>query len=194
MMTGMRPEFGAAWAFVMLLASGQSLAAGPTPPATVPPQTTASGTASEPTAAASAAPEPVIEVPADNLAPTPSSPLPDINVSQVVTTERRRRFNLIIAGVSTLLAAYTADRLLARDLSQSPVSWVPFAGPWWILSEESSRPNPSGGLQALLVVDGLVQLSGLALTITGTFLRYDRQVLRLTTTPPASLPPSQSPP
>jgi hypothetical protein len=100
----------------------------------------------------------------------------------------------MIAGVSTLLATYTADRLLARDLSQSPVSWVPFVGPWWILSEESSRPNPSGGLQALLVVDGLVQLSGLALTITGTFLRYDRQVLRLTTTPPASLPPSQSPP
>ncbi len=116
----------------------------------------------------------------------------------ILTTERRRRFNLVIAGVSTLLASYTADRLLARDLSQSPVSWVPLVGPWWILSEESSRPNPSQGLQALLVVDGLAQLSGLVLTFVGTFLRYDRVVLRLpkssddpstkSPSPPAALP------
>ncbi len=111
-------------------------------------------------------------------------------VLPILTTERRRRFNLVIAGVSTLLASYTADRLLARDLSQSPVSWVPLVGPWWILSEESSRPNPSRGLQALLVVDGLAQLSGLVLTFVGTFLRYDRVVLRL---PKSSDDPSTSP-
>lgn len=107
--------------------------------------------------------------------PVPPAPL----TIPILTTERRRRYNLLIAGVSTLLAAYTADRLLARDLSQSPVSWVPLVGPWWILHEESLRPNPSPGLQALLVVDGVAQLSGLALTIVGTFLRYDRVVLRL---------------
>jgi hypothetical protein len=188
----MRPGFGVTWAVVTLLASGQSVAE-ETPPAPTAPA--AAGPSPEAARdAASAAPEAAIEVPADNLAPPPAPPLPEINVSPVVTTERRRRFNLIIAGVSTLLATYTADRLLARDLSQSPVSWVPFAGPWWILHEESSRPNPSGGLQALLVVDGLVQLSGLTLAITGTFLRYDRQVLRLTNIPPTSQTPSPSPP
>ncbi len=126
------------------------------------------------------------EAPAVAEATTPDLVLP----TPVISTERRRRFNLIIAGVSTLLAAYTADRLLARDLSQSGASWVPLLGPWWILSEESARPNPSSALQALLVVDGLVQLSGLALTITGTFLRYDRVVLRLPSAPPlrSSLP------
>lgn len=115
---------------------------------------------------------------------TVTSPPAPVSLTPVISIERRRRFNLIIAGVSTLLAAYTADRLLARDLSQSGVGWVPLVGPWWILSEESARPNPSPALQALLVVDGLVQLSGLALTITGTFLRYDRVVLRLPSTAP----------
>ena len=123
--------------------------------------------------------EPTVTVP---VPPLQSGPTP------VVTIERRRRINLIIAGVSTLLASYAADRLLARDLSQSPVSWVPLVGPWWILSEESARPSPSQALQALLVVDGLVQLSGLALAITGTFLRYDRVVLRLPRTQVGPLP------
>lgn len=123
--------------------------------------------------------EPTVPVP---VPPLQSGPTP------VVTIERRRRINLIIAGVSTLLASYAADRLLARDLSQSPVSWVPLVGPWWILSEESARPSPSQALQALLVVDGLVQLSGLALAITGTFLRYDRVVLRLPRTQVGPLP------
>lgn len=143
-------------------------------------------------------------VPLPNLPPSPTGdsglsgetdvtviapPSPTVqNVMPILTTERRRRFNLLIAGVSTLLAAYTADRLLARDLSQSPVSWVPLVGPWWILSEESARPSPSQALQALLVVDGLVQLSGLALAITGTFLRYDRVVLRLPRTQVGPLP------
>jgi hypothetical protein len=123
--------------------------------------------------------EPAVPVPLPQLQPGPTP---------VVTIERRRRINLIIAGVSTLLASYAADRLLARDLSQSPVSWVPLVGPWWILKEESSRPSPSQALQALLVVDGLVQLSGLALAITGTFLRYDRVVLRLPRTQVGPLP------
>lgn len=122
--------------------------------------------------------------------PTVSPPVPQAQpgLTPVVTIERRRRVNLIIAGVSTLLASYAADRLLARDLSQSPVSWVPLVGPWWILSEESARPSPSSALQALLVIDGLVQLSGLALAITGTFLRYDRVVLRLPRTQVGPLP------
>ncbi len=122
--------------------------------------------------------------------PTVTPPLPQVQPgpTPVITTERRRRINLIIAGVSTLLASYAADRLLARDLSQSPVSWVPLIGPWWIISEESARPSPSSALQALLVVDGLVQLSGLALAITGTFLRYDRVVLRLPRTQVGPLP------
>ena len=129
------------------------------------------------------------DVTADGTAMTPPSPAL-VSVVPVLTIERRRRINLIIAGVSTLLAAYTADRLLARDLSQSAVGWVPLVGPWWILSEETARPNPSSALQALLVVDGLVQLSGLVLTITGTFLRYDRVVLRLPAAPPVTLPES----
>ncbi|HNK47291.1 MAG TPA: hypothetical protein PKL17_21085 [Pseudomonadota bacterium] len=145
-------------------------------------------------------------VPLPNLPPSPTGdsglsgetdvtviapPSPTVqNVMPILTTERRRRFNLLIAGVSTLLAAYTADRLLARDLSQSPVSWVPLVGPWWILNEETLRPNPSSGLQALLVVDGIVQLSGLALTFVGTFLRYDRVVLRLPSPSETSLIPA----
>ena len=56
------------------------------------------------------------DVTSDGTAMTPPSPAL-VSVVPVLTIERRRRINLIIAGVSTLLAAYTADRLLARDLS-----------------------------------------------------------------------------
>lgn len=109
---------------------------------------------------------------------------PQLPTSETGTTklsiERKRRINLIIAGVSTLVATYTADRMLARDLSQSYASWVPLVGPWWMLHEEGARPNPNQGLQTLFAIDGLVQLSGLTVAIVGTFLRYDRVVLRLT--------------
>lgn len=97
----------------------------------------------------------------------------------LLTTVKRRRTNLVIAGVSTLLATYMADRMLARDLSQSAASWVPLVGPFWILSEESARPTPNRGWQTLLVIDGVLQLSGLAVAIVGTFLRHDRLVLQL---------------
>ncbi len=176
----MRSDLWAACSFAVLLWPSWTNAAEPpvTPPAKPPATVEAGEGPARPSAADSSEASAVAEVTAPALViPTP-----------VISTERRRRFNLIIAGVSTLLAAYTADRLLARDLSQSGASWVPLVGPWWILSEESARPNPSSALQALLVVDGLVQLSGLALTITGTFLRYDRVVLRLPSTTPLRSP------
>lgn len=83
---------------------------------------------------------------------------------------RQRRYNLVIAGTGLLAATWAADRLLARDLSNSPETWVPLLGPWFLLGEQSGLPLPNRTVQVVLIFDGLIQGAGLTMALLGFVL------------------------
>ena len=87
---------------------------------------------------------------------------------------RWRRYNLVIGGVGLLAATWAADRLLVRDLSVRPETWVPLVGPWFLLAEQSSLAAPNLQNQILLVVDGLLQGAGLTMALLGFVLTTKR--------------------
>lgn len=87
---------------------------------------------------------------------------------------RYRRYNLVIAGTGLLVATWAADRLLARDLSNSPETWVPLLGPWFLLGEQSGLASPNRTVQGLLVIDGLIQGAGLTMALLGFVLTTRR--------------------
>lgn len=87
---------------------------------------------------------------------------------------RYRRYNLVIAGTGLLAATWAADRLLARDLSNSLETWVPLVGPWFLLGEQSGLASPNRTVQTLLVFDGLIQGAGLTMALLGFVLTTKR--------------------
>lgn len=126
------------------------------------------------------------------LPPPPTVSLRSEPETAVPKLQRRRRWNMVLAGGGILASTWAADRLLGNTLSNSPVSWVPLVGPWWIIKEQRTLASPNGTTIALLTIDGLLQLGGLTLGVLGLILRTDRMVLEV----PASvdeygpLPPS----
>lgn len=138
--------------------------------------------------------------PADVPAPVPSPSLspslafsPDALKLSTPKLTYRRRYNLLISGTGVLIATWAADRLLGRDLSESPASWVPLIGPWWLLAEQRQLAAPSSVTSFLLVVDGLLQAGGLTLGILGVTLFKKRMVVALPPVP-ASVPLDAPPP
>lgn len=103
----------------------------------------------------------------------------------------QRRYNLVIVGTGLLLATWGADRLLARDLPDSSLTWlpwIPIVGPWYLLSTQQQLAAPSPATSALLVVDGLLQAGGLTIGILGFVLHKQRYVMALPPPAPASTP------
>lgn len=101
----------------------------------------------------------------------------------------QRRYNLVILGSGLLLATWGADRLLARDLPDSSLTWlpwIPIVGPWYLLSTQQQLAAPSAATSALLVFDGLLQAGGLTVGILGFVLHKQRLVMSLP--PPAPVP------
>lgn len=90
------------------------------------------------------------------------------------TLIRRRRYNLVIGGVGLLAATWAADRLLARDLSPKPETWVPLVGPWFLLGEQTSLAAPNVQVEILLIADGLLQAAGLTMSLLGFVLTTKR--------------------
>lgn len=126
------------------------------------------------------------------LPPPPTVSLRSEPETAVPKLQRRRRWNMVLAGSGILASTWAADRLLGNTLSNSPVSWVPLVGPWWIIKEQRTLAAPNGTTIALLTIDGLLQLGGLTLGVLGLILRTDRMVLEV---PPSvdeygPLPPS----
>jgi hypothetical protein len=112
-------------------------------------------------------PEPVVEPP-----PRRTEPLPPPR------PERRRRMDLVITGAGILAGVWLSDRLLAQEISQRPVHWVPLVGPWFLLSDQRQQ-QASGSVLTVLALDGLLQAAGATLSLVGLFLYKERQVLRL---------------
>ena len=86
----------------------------------------------------------------------------------------RRRYNLIFLGASLLASTWIADRLFVRDLSPSPVSWLPLVGPWYLVHVNAQQPAASGLTTGLLVVDGLLQLGGTTVSVLGIVIKEKR--------------------
>ena len=156
-----------AWAYVPSLWSTWyhdfTVQSAPTPPgasasAESPPSTTTDGAAIDETLAP--APPKLTEQDSQGLPPP--------------RLVRYRRYNLVIAGTGLLAATWAADRLLARDLSNSLETWVPLVGPWFLLGEQSGLASPNRTVQALLVFDGLVQGAGLTMALLGFVLTTKR--------------------
>lgn len=108
------------------------------------------------------------------LAPAPKLAAEEMQKLPPPTLVRRRRYNLVIGGVGLLAATWAADRLLARDLSTRPETWVPLVGPWFLLAEQSSLAAPNLQNQILLVADGLLQGAGLSMALLGFVLTTKR--------------------
>lgn len=113
------------------------------------------------------------------LPPPPTVSLRSESEPAVPKLQRRRRWNMVLAGSGILASTWAADRLLGNTLSNSPVSWVPLVGPWWIIKEQRTLAAPNGTTIALLSIDGLLQLGGLTLGVLGLILRTDRMVLTI---------------
>lgn len=113
------------------------------------------------------------------LPPPPTVSLRSESELAVPKLQRRRRWNMVLAGSGILASTWAADRLLGNTLSDSPVSWVPLIGPWWIIKEQRTLAAPNGTTIALLSIDGLLQLGGLTLGVLGLILRTDRMVLEV---------------
>ncbi len=107
------------------------------------------------------------------------------------TLIRRRRYNLVIGGVGLLAATWAADRLLARDLSPKPETWVPLVGPWFLLGEQTSLAAPNVQVEVLLVADGLLQAAGLTMAMLGFVLTTKRY--QVTVQPARELTPQPAP-
>lgn len=104
---------------------------------------------------------------------------------------RRRRYNLVIGGVGLLAATWAADRLLARDLSPKPETWVPLVGPWFLLGEQTGLAAPNAQVEVLLVADGLLQAAGLTMAMLGFVLTTKRY--QVTVQPARELTSPQTP-
>lgn len=128
--------------------------------------------------------------------PPPALTLPELSPIQTAPPRLiyQRRYNLVISGAGILVATWAADRLLARDLSESPASWVPLIGPWWMLAEQRQLAAPSNLTSFLLVVDGLFQIGGVTMGILGLFLHKKRMMLELPRATPPPTPPLPPPP
>lgn len=119
---------------------------------------------------------------------TPTSP-PAVLVLPSPRLVNQRRYNLVIIGTGLLLATWGADRLLARDLPDSSLTWLPWlpiVGPWYLLSTQQQLAAPSPATSALLVFDGLLQAGGLTIGILGFVLHKQRYVMALPPPPPSS--------
>lgn len=125
------------------------------------------------------------EIPA--LPPPPQLSITDDNGLPKPKLVHRRSLNLIFLGIGLTVATWSADRLLGRDLSDSPVSWVPVVGPWYLLQQQNHLAEPSQSIQALLVVDGVLQLSGLTMAILGSVLTTPRYVVTVKPSPSSNL-------
>jgi len=92
---------------------------------------------------------------------------------------KQRRYNMIILGVGTTVATWASDRLLAQSLSNSPVSWIPLVGPWYMIDEQRRRSSLDYANITLLAIDGLLQLTGVAVTIAGVVWTKNKLVVAL---------------
>ena len=90
---------------------------------------------------------------------------------------------MIIFAVGTIVAIWVSDRLLAQSLSNSPVSWIPLVGPWYMIDEQRRRTSIDAGNITLLFIDGMLQLTGVAVTIAGVVWTKKKLVVSL---PPAT--------
>ena len=165
---------------------------GPLKPAPATPPTTAAGQttpASDASGSDSAVPAPASTQPAEipALPPPPQLSITDENGLPKPKLVHRRSLNLIFLGIGLTVATWSADRLLGRDLSDSAVSWVPVVGPWYLLQQQNHLAAPSQSIQALLVVDGVLQLSGLTMAILGTVLTTPRYVVTVKPSPTSNL-------
>lgn len=154
-------------------------------PAATDQTTPASDTSRTDAALPAPAATPPAEIPA--LPPPPQLSITDDNGLPKPKLVHRRSLNLIFLGIGLTVATWSADRLLGRDLSDSPVSWVPLVGPWYLLQQQNHLAAPSQSIQALLVVDGVLQLSGLTMAILGTVLTTPRYVVTVKPSPSSNL-------
>jgi hypothetical protein len=164
-----------AWGYVPSLWSSWYVASLPHPAGPAP---------GEPAAAEAnaAAPSPGLQQPALGSA-TDSLPPPRL--------VRRRRFNLIITGAGLLLATWATDRLMAQGLDPSPWSWAPLVGPWYLLGKQIDLPSANVQTEVFLIIDGVLQAGGLAMTILGATLTTKRYVV--TVKPALDLAPRVNP-
>lgn len=139
-----------------------------TPSSDVPPGATSSSLGTASLAPAGDAPAPTAE-------PTLATP----------RTVYKRRYNMALFGGALLLASFTADRLLMGDLSKSPVAWIPLAGPWFLIDLQLRQPIPNSATVLFLAIDGVLQATGLTMTVLGLVLRERRMTVRLVAPSPA---------
>lgn len=92
---------------------------------------------------------------------------------------------MALFGGALLLASFTADRLLMGDLSKSPVAWIPLAGPWFLIDLQLRQPIPNSATVLFLAIDGVLQATGLTMTVLGLVLRERRMTVRLAAPSPA---------
>ncbi|MFO0549238.1 MAG: hypothetical protein U0271_12675 [Polyangiaceae bacterium] len=128
-------------------------------------------------------------------APAPGTPKTDATTGKPAPTEQvevvqrypksSARWKVIVAGAAVTVVAYGGAALtggLWNDYPGADMLYIPVAGPWIALGQSGCAPDEEtspgagdceaimGARAAIYIVDGLLQLGGLALVAEGIFM------------------------